>query len=91
MKLSEVDHHVPLTHCPFCGKELDGASGTNGDQAPRPGDFSVCIGCASPLVFGPDLSLQIISAKHWAALSEENLADLRLMMRAVREIDRRNP
>jgi hypothetical protein len=38
--------------CPTCGHCLDTHSNVTGEEAPEPGDFSVCIKCATILRFG---------------------------------------
>jgi hypothetical protein len=42
---------LPLSHCPACGKALDGASGIGGDFEPEPDDFTICIGCGHLMAF----------------------------------------
>lgn len=39
--------------CPDCGKILDGVIETNGNDTnlPRPGDYTVCLGCYAFLEF----------------------------------------
>lgn len=53
MRFSDVDHRLPPQRCPLCDHRLDAASALDSDAAPTPGDLTVCISCASPLVFGP--------------------------------------
>lgn len=39
--------------CPRCGKSCDSAMALDGrDVRPKPGDLTVCFGCAAPLEFG---------------------------------------
>jgi hypothetical protein len=40
--------------CPSCFHKLDATTSMEGEHAPQPGDFTVCIGCAeySPLQRG---------------------------------------
>lgn len=47
--LKMVTHHMGSTPCPLCGKANNAATGMTGVTPPKPGDYSVCIGCASPL------------------------------------------
>jgi hypothetical protein len=35
--------------CPTCERILDGFTAINGDRDPEPGDFSICLYCATPL------------------------------------------
>lgn len=46
---------MPLAKCGQCGAEHDGATG--GDEAPKPGDVSVCIKCGTIATFGASLEL----------------------------------
>jgi len=75
---------VPKCRCPYCDTLLDAASPAKGDAVPEPGDASVCIKCASPLVFDKDLRLR-------KPLPGEvsNSPALDVVMRVIRSIDRR--
>lgn len=58
---------LPPALCPHCGAFADAATHALGgsgpdDPAPRPGDFSICITCATILRFGPDLHPRIPAA-----------------------------
>jgi hypothetical protein len=55
------DTRVPASPCPYCGKRLDSAMAADPqhpDATPDPGDLSICISCASPLVFTAKLTLR---------------------------------
>lgn len=42
----------PAVNCPKCGKKIDAVqSATKDYEAPRPGDFSICVYCLEFLVF----------------------------------------
>lgn len=62
-------HRVRDDCCPFCKTELDCASG--GPERPKPGDLSVCLRCANPLIFGDDLSLLPLTLAEIADLEPE--------------------
>lgn len=50
----------PPSRCPACGHVLDAVHEVHGDDAtPTPGDFSLCVMCASVLVFDERLVLTI--------------------------------
>lgn len=50
------------TACPACGKNINAASSVTGDEeGPGPGALSICLGCATPLVFNDDMSLRLAS------------------------------
>ena len=52
-------HIIPLSKCPFCGnKKLDLAAPVTKDEAPVPGDFTVCFKCGGLLLFDLDLQLR---------------------------------
>lgn len=56
----DPDHELPGSPCPYCKKYLDLATQVGGVGGPAPGDFTVCIDCANPLVFCDDLSLRVL-------------------------------
>ncbi len=53
------DRVVP-SPCGHCGKELDGASSSDGVTA-KPGDITVCIYCAGVNMFGDGMSLRAMT------------------------------
>jgi hypothetical protein len=55
-------------HCPRCGYEFTAATPLTGMEAPKHGDFSVCIKCASILRYGRSLEMSLPS--------NENIKDL---------------
>jgi hypothetical protein len=83
------DTHVPSSPCPFCGADLDHAFSA-ADATPSPGDLSVCIVCASALVFDDALHLQPLSPAEFAGLDSELQDALRRHQAMVRSIDRRS-
>jgi len=52
------DFRMPPVRCPRCGRELDGALNVEGDDAPDPGDFTVCFGCEGVLRWTETLELE---------------------------------
>jgi hypothetical protein len=82
------DTRVPESRCPFCDAKLDGASSFEG-AVPSPGDASVCVLCASALVFQDDLTVRMMTPAEWAELPDGFKDEIRLMQRAVRSVDRR--
>lgn len=51
---------IPLSKCPLCGYEMDCVTCVDTpDQAPRPGDLTICIKCGEVLVFTEELGLRI--------------------------------
>jgi hypothetical protein len=72
--------------CPVCGYEVDSATCPADPAAkPREGDLSVCLKCASPLVFNKDLNLKVITEEELVNLNAENvLAELRDIILAIK-------
>lgn len=55
---------LPVTVCPVCEYRADAASDVaGGDDGPTPGDFSICINCASVLTYDERLQLAIAGAQ----------------------------
>lgn len=77
------DVEVPLSPCPTCGHEMDRATCTTGDHAPKFGDLTVCISCLTVLEFGPDLRLIALADSELDASVREHIETLRAGMRKV--------
>jgi hypothetical protein len=53
------DRHTPRSRCLGCGRKIDGATYVGEeDQAPDPGDVTVCIYCGHIQAFDDDLKLR---------------------------------
>ena len=89
MRISDIDHRVPGSRCPLCGHKLDAAMGIDSDEPPDPGDYSVCINCASPLVYNDDLSLRLMTGQELRELHPQNRRELEAGMATARRLDRR--
>lgn len=50
-----MDFIVPREFCPYCLSELNRAVATFGTNAPKPGDFTICVYCAEVLEFDEKL------------------------------------
>lgn len=63
---------LPMVLCPHCGHTLDAhTQAVDGPgTAPVEGDFGLCVGCWSPLVFGDDLKLRPATQDEAAELPE---------------------
>ena len=86
---------LPLCPCPKCGSPNDAATSFDetdpGQKArPRPGDLSVCIGCASIQQFQEDLTLKIITIDEVCADDDTKFHVARVQQK-VREYRRTNP
>jgi hypothetical protein len=66
---------MPFLHCPACGNRIDGATGVSLDEQPiRPkaGNFSVCLYCATLLIFEENVaSLSRLGVRRAAACEAE--------------------
>lgn len=49
---------LPMQLCPWCGHTLNGASSFFHDEAPEPGNLTVCIACAGRLDFTEGMGLR---------------------------------
>ena len=59
-RLSHSTHHrPPASPCPNCHKVLDGAANTQGTGGPQPGDATVCLYCATILLFDAETRLRL--------------------------------
>jgi hypothetical protein len=61
MKKHRIGKSVQLggrPQCLGCGELLDGATGVDNKNRPRPGSISVCIYCGHIAIFADDLSLR---------------------------------
>ena len=45
--------------CPSCFTVLDAVSNMTGQEAPQPGDFSACVGCAAVLRFTDKMDYEL--------------------------------
>jgi hypothetical protein len=67
-----MDKVLPISFCPNCKHQLDRATSTTQKGAfPVPGDFTVCIDCASVLVFTQDLYLRKPTEADWGSVTPE--------------------
>lgn len=57
MKIGK-DYTVEGQQCPSCAKVMDAVSGVDHDEAPRPGDVSLCFDCGAVLIFTDTLGLR---------------------------------
>lgn len=74
-----TDHEgkeLPSCACPACAKELNAATPTKGEGMPKPGDYSLCFGCGSFLVFQQDLTVRLLTIEEIETMDDENRNDL---------------
>jgi len=75
---------TPLNQCPNCGKDIDSATGMDKGVPPNPGDLSVCLYCASFLVFNDDLSVRMITLEEVGDLAVEERSQLVMIRDEIR-------
>lgn len=46
---------LPPSACPYCGGKIEAHTGIGRAVEPKPGDVSICFGCAGVLVFDVEL------------------------------------
>lgn len=83
--------HLLAGVCPICGHAFDAHASVDSDEAPQPGDFTVCIKCAGWLKFGVDLKLCQLAAADILSMEPETHTQLRRISRAVRAVQRQTP
>jgi hypothetical protein len=79
---------MPETRCPVCHWRLNGASSDGMSKPPKPGDFSVCINCASLLVFSRKLTLRPMQSRDWSRLKPGERDALVRYQQAIRNVHR---
>jgi hypothetical protein len=52
---------MPAAFCPGCFKVLDGVTNLESSEAPKSGDFTICIYCAAVLRFTENMQLELSS------------------------------
>lgn len=80
-------HHVHESKCPSCEAVLDGAANmaANERERPSPGDFSVCMYCATILIFDDNLELQTASSNALEQLEPGQLEAITKMQELIKE------
>lgn len=81
------DTRHAATRCPFCDHRLDTAGNPEG-ATPSPGDVSVCISCASPLLYEEGLRLRAMTSAEFNNLDVEIKANVRRYQQIIRRMDR---
>ena len=75
---------MPRSRCPACGKGLHAASGFSNAARPKAGDITVCVYCATPLLFDLNLALRLPDAVETCELlRNERVVELQAVIRAV--------
>lgn len=71
--------------CPKCGAFLDGASTPKGEVEPQDGDLSICVYCATILLFKvrDELEIHQMGYDQFKELPEEDQAELTKIRAAI--------
>lgn len=79
---------IPQAKCPHCDHVLNAASVPGRRRPPEPveGDLSVCLGCGEVLMFDARQRLNKTTAAILAGLDPNEIAELRIVQRAVRSV-----
>lgn len=72
MERSERTFDTPGLVCPVCHTELDAATNVEDDQAPKPGDVTICVYCATVMEF-TEGGLRIMSQEELDAVHPETI------------------
>jgi hypothetical protein len=88
MKLGRSHQLKLVPQCVDCGKQLDGAAGVDTDDAPDPGDFTVCAYCGSIMVYNDGLTLrQPDAAEAREIASDKRILAIQRARKAVGNLD----
>lgn len=69
--------------CPNCGNLLECASHLSDDSLkPRPGDYSICIGCGTVLRFTSDMKVTEVTEDEFLSLNRDIQLELGQMVMA---------
>ena len=71
MKITRLKNK-PL--CPVCANILDAAGAMRGEASPRPGDFTLCLKCATILCFTAEMNLAVATEDEMAELTPAEYA-----------------
>lgn len=63
---------LPETKCLNCGHKLDAASSIKHDNAPKPGDVTLCIECSHIMIFTQDMGLRNLSSEEMDEIAKDD-------------------
>jgi hypothetical protein len=75
MRPARVTRTLPTSRCPHCRRVLDRASSETGDR-PRGGDVTICLYCATVLIFTPTLGVRLPTLADLSDWTETDWATL---------------
>lgn len=74
--------------CPNCDEVVNGATGVDHENQPKPEDISICFNCAAVNQFDSDMKLKPIKEGLLETIKEIRPADYDLIMEVVSRIKR---
>ena len=81
---------TPASYCPGCNYRFDRATSTFDDQVrPKPGDITICIKCATVLIFNGDMSARLATDGDLRELDAVTLLEIFRARTAIRFIQTR--
>lgn len=82
------DHHVPLSKCPTCLRDTNGAMNAEVDNndPPSPGDVIACLYCGAFSVFDDDLQARVPTDDELVKILRDPRA--RVAQEAIRAVHR---
>jgi hypothetical protein len=83
MSVRPTHYKVPPGTCPWCHEVLTRATAVDAVAGPRPGDLTVCFGCAATLRFDGRLFLRALSVDETSALPPDVVDTLNEVRSAI--------
>lgn len=77
---------IPDQRCPQCGRAFDTASHAIEAISPKPGDLTVCLGCASVLQFDKAMRNRVVSEAQLRRMRQKEPATMRQVAKIQRAI-----
>lgn len=80
-----ITHDMPQADCPGCGKPLNACTDLDGENAPKPGDVGICMGCQGLHVFGPNLERLLPTEEDLAGVPLDKLSRYQRYLKNIKE------
>ena len=72
--------------CLKCGYQLDGVAGAGHDNAPEPGDISICFKCGNIAAFDGELRVRELTAEEWKIINaQDEIMHMQSLIRGFNE------
>jgi hypothetical protein len=76
---------LPRAFCPVCFYVFDRASNLEDEDAPKAGDFTLCINCSALLKFEPDMQLALSKLEELPIQFRSKFARVAMLIREVQK------